>query len=95
MKTNMAIDTDVLSAGFRPPTVRRSFLRSTLRTLNANRMSNSIDCKAVRPCLRVKALQRLAHDVQKQGPICVVLGDRLTPVTPRCHVVHRTSVFNA
>lgn len=27
MSSNMAIDTHVLSAGFRPPTVRRSFLR--------------------------------------------------------------------
>jgi hypothetical protein len=26
-RSNLAIDTDVLSAGFRPPTVRRSFLR--------------------------------------------------------------------
>lgn len=28
--TNLPIDTDVLSAGFRPPTVRRSFLRQAL-----------------------------------------------------------------
>jgi len=29
VRSNMSIDTDVLSAGSRPPTVRRSFLRYT------------------------------------------------------------------
>lgn len=51
--------------------------------------------EAVGPGLCVKALERLAHDVQKQRAVGIVLRDGLAPVAARSDVVHRAGVFDA
>lgn len=43
----------------------------------------------------VETQEHLAHHIEQQSPVAVVLEDRLAPVTPRGDVIHRAGKFDA